>query len=64
MTNQQFLKNSAFVLLSLCAQTIKTVSKSDSYEDLKQEFTSQKSDHHKKRFILEIISNSYSKKII
>lgn len=64
MTNQQLIKTVLFVLFPffLCAQTIKPFQKSDSYEDLKQEFTSQKSDHHKKRFILEIISNSYSKK--
>jgi hypothetical protein len=39
MTNQQFFKNIGTVSFLLCAQTIKTVSKSDSYEDLKQEFT-------------------------
>ncbi|TWI01228.1 AraC-like DNA-binding protein [Flavobacterium tiangeerense] len=64
MTNQQFLKIVLLVLFPflLWSQTSKPIQKSDSYEDLKQEFTSQKSDHHKKRFILEIISNSYSKK--
>ncbi|SFE55135.1 helix-turn-helix domain-containing protein [Flavobacterium xueshanense] len=64
MTNQQFLKIVLAVLFPffLWSQTSKPIQKSDSYEDLKKEFISQKSDYNKKRFILEIISNSYSKK--